>query len=75
MVIVFTDCVKCYQLKKPTDIDIKEMSISEDGVMYISDGVTEQQLNMSDLGADSIKADEATVLAEERSDPHRRPLG
>ena len=65
MVIVFTDCVKCYQLKKPTDIDIKEMSISEDGVMYISDGVTEQQLNMSDLGADSIKADEATVLAED----------
>lgn len=65
LVIVFTDCVKCYQLKKPTDIDIKEMSISEDGVMYISDGVTEQQLNMSDLGADSIKADEAMVLAED----------
>lgn len=65
LVIVFTDCVKCYQLKKPTDIDIKEMSISEEGIMYISDGATEQQINMSDLGADSIKADEAMVLAED----------
>ena len=62
---MFTDCVKCYQLKKPTDIDIKEMSISEEGIMYISDGATEQQINMSDLGADSIKADEAMVLAED----------
>ena len=61
LVIVFTDCEKCYKLKKPCDIDIKKMSIA-DGVMYASDGENSVEINMSDIGGDSIEADEARVL-------------
>ena len=61
--IVFTDCMKCYKLKKAADIDIKDMRI-EDGVMYITDGETEAEIPMSSLGADTIEAEEALVLAE-----------
>lgn len=63
LVIVFTDCMKCYKLKKAADIDIKDMRI-EDGVMYITDGETEAEIPMSSLGADTIEAEEALVLAE-----------
>ncbi|MCH5212445.1 MAG: glycoside hydrolase family 3 C-terminal domain-containing protein, partial [Oscillospiraceae bacterium] len=62
LVIVFTECVKCYKLKKACDIDIKTMDIN-DGVMYISDGDTELEFDMSNLGGDSIEADEAQLLA------------
>ncbi len=61
LVIVFTDCEKCYKLKKACDIDIKKMSIA-DGVMYASDGENNIEINMSDIGGDSIEADEARVL-------------
>ena len=61
LVIVFTDCEKCYKLKKVGNIDIKEMSIV-DGVMYASDGQTDIAVNMSDIGGDSIEPDEARVL-------------
>ena len=61
LVIVFTDCEKCYKLKKVSDIDIKEMSIV-DGVMYAGDGQTDIEVNMSDIGGDSIEVDEARVL-------------
>lgn len=62
LVIVFTDCVKCYKLKKVCDFDIKEMEIA-DGIMYVSDGQNEEEIDMRDIGADSIEADEARVLA------------
>ncbi len=61
LVIVFTDCEKCYKLKKVGDIDIKEMSIV-DGIMYAGDGQTDIEVNMSDIGGDSIEPDEARVL-------------
>ncbi|MCI5604835.1 MAG: rhodanese-like domain-containing protein, partial [Clostridia bacterium] len=61
LVIVFTNCEKCYKLKKACDIDIKQMSIV-DGIMYAGDGETNVEINMSDIGGDSIEADEARVL-------------
>ncbi len=61
LVIMFTSCGKCYQLKKPVDFDIKDMSVT-DGVMYVSDGDNEAEIPMSELGGDSIEADEAYVL-------------
>ena len=61
LVIVFTDCMKCYKLKKAFDLDIRQMTI-QDGIMYASDGDTDVAVPMSELGADSIEADEAKVL-------------
>lgn len=61
LVIVFTDCEKCYKLKKVGDIDIKTMSIAG-GVMYASDGENDIEIGMSDIGGDSIEPDEAGVL-------------
>lgn len=64
LVIVFTDCVKCYKLKKPVDFDIKFMSI-EDGVMYVEDNDENYaEINMSDIGGDSIEVDEANLLVQ-----------
>ena len=63
LVIVFTDCMKCYKLKKAADIDIKDMSIVGD-VMYATDGTTDVQILMSTIGGDSIEADEASVLVQ-----------
>lgn len=64
LVIVFTDCEKCYKLKKVGDIDIKDMSIV-DGVMYAGDGKIEIEVSMSEIGGDSIEPDEARVLLSE----------
>ena len=61
LVIVFTDCEKCYKLKKVGDIDIKTMSIAG-GVMYASDGENDIEISMSDISGDSIEPDEAGVL-------------
>lgn len=61
LVIVFTSCIKCYKLKKVCDFDIKEMEIT-DGVMTVSDGAQEKTIDMSDIGGDSIEADEALAL-------------
>ena len=61
VVLVFTECIKCYKLKKAADIDIKDMKI-EDGIMYVTDGTNDIQIDMSDLGADTIAIDEANVL-------------
>lgn len=61
LLIVFTECVKCYKLKKACDFDIKAMSI-DDGVMYVSDGENEAEINMSDIGGDLIAADEANLM-------------
>lgn len=61
LVIVLTECSKCYKLKKAADFDIKEMSI-ENGIMYISDGDKDAEIAMSDIGGDDIGADEANVL-------------
>lgn len=64
LVIVFTNCMKCYKLKKAADIDIKDMSISADGVMTVTDGTVSAEIPMSAIGGDSIEADEAYVLAQ-----------
>ncbi len=61
LVIVFTECVKCYKLKKVCDFDIKSMNI-ENGVMYVSDDENEAEINMSDIGGDLIAVDEANLL-------------
>lgn len=61
LVIMFTDCVKCYQLKKAADFDIKSITIDGD-TMIASNGKTETEIPMSDLGGNSIEADEASVL-------------
>ena len=64
LVIVFTNCEKCYKLKNACDIDIKQMSIV-DGVMYASDGETDIEIDMNIIGGDSIEPDEArTLLAQ-----------
>lgn len=63
LVIVFTNCMKCYKLKKAADIDIKDMSIS-DGVMTVTDGTVSAEIPMSAIGGDSIEADEAYILAQ-----------
>lgn len=64
LVIVLTECSKCYKLKKAADFDIKEMQIS-DGYMQISDGMNETTIDMSVLGGDEIEANEALVLADD----------
>ncbi len=61
LVIMFTECPKCYQLKKAADIDLKYMTI-EDGTMIAGDGESEAAIPMSELGGDLIEADEASVL-------------
>lgn len=61
LVVVFTDCAKCYKLKKVCDFDIKSMTIY-DGVMEVSDGERDLEIPMSDIGGDSITAEEARVL-------------
>ncbi len=61
LVIVFTECQKCYKLKKVCDFDIKTMSIT-DGVMTVSDSENTKEINMSDIGGDSITAEEAGVM-------------
>lgn len=62
LLAVFTDCAKCYKLKKICDIDIKNMSIT-DGVMTVTNGVDDIEINMSDIGGDTIAAEEARVMA------------
>lgn len=61
-VIMLTNCIRCYQLKKPVDFDIKAMEIS-DGRMEMSDeNGNSTVIDMSELGGDSIEADEANAL-------------
>ena len=61
LVIMFTECFKCYQLKKAADIDLKFMTIEGD-TMIAGDGETEVAIPMSQLGGDSIEPDEAYGL-------------
>ncbi len=61
LVIVFTECVKCYKLKKVCNFDIKDMVISGD-IMSVSDGKSSSRINMTDIGGESIEADEAYQL-------------
>lgn len=62
IVIVFTTCSKCYQLKRVCDFDIKELTI-EDGVMTVTDGeANTDTIDMGDIGGDSIKPEEAMLL-------------
>lgn len=61
IVIVFTTCSKCYQLKRVCGFDIKELTI-EGGVMTVTDGVSTENIDMGDIGGDSIKAEEAMLL-------------
>ena len=63
LVIMFTDCAKCYKLKKAWDRDIKEMSIVG-GVMHVTDGESEADIDMSTIGGDSIERDEALTLLQ-----------
>ena len=61
-VMMITDCIKCYQLKKPVEFDIKSMDII-DGVMEVSDGGEHtDRIDMSQLGGDSIEPDEASLM-------------
>ena len=62
-VMMLTDCMKCYQLKKPVDFDVKELTI-DNGIMTVSDGVNTEQINMSDLGGDTIEAEDAKNLID-----------
>ncbi len=61
LVVVFTECIKCYKLKKICDIDIKSMNINGD-TMYVSDGKKNMQINMSDIGGELIEVDEVNTL-------------
>jgi len=61
LVIAFTECVKCYKLKKVCDMDIKSMTINGDS-MYVSNAANNIKLSMSDIGGDSIGIEEAEVL-------------
>ena len=61
LVVVITECPKCYKLKKVSAIDMKSMSISGE-TMTVSDGTKSINLNMTDIGGDSIEIDEANVL-------------
>ena len=61
LVVVITECPKCYKLKEVSSIDIKSMSISGE-TMTISDGTKSINLNMTDIGGDSIEIDEANLL-------------
>jgi len=62
LVAVITTCSKCFKLKKVCDFDIKAMSIY-DGIMTVDDGDEETvDVNMTDIGGDSIEADEANQL-------------
>ena len=58
---MFTECSKCYQLRKICDPDIKTMEIIN-GVMTVSDGIEQKTIDMSDIGGDSIEANEALEL-------------
>jgi len=64
LVVVFTKCVKCYKLKRLCGIDIKSMHIEGDTI-YVSDGTRTLKFNMTDIGGDSIEAEEANILAAE----------
>jgi rhodanese-related sulfurtransferase len=59
-VIMLTSCVKCYQLKKPVDYDINEITIDGD---YMVINNTER-ISMAELGADSTEADEARLMLQ-----------
>ncbi len=61
LLVVFTECVKCYKLKKLCGIDIKSMSIDGDTI-YVSNGTRNLEFSMTDIGGDSIEAEEANVL-------------
>lgn len=62
-VIMMPDCIKCYQLKRPVDFDIKSMEIV-DGIMEVSDGAgLAERIDMSLLGGDTIAGDEASAMA------------
>lgn len=61
LVIVFTSCIKCYQLRSVSSFDIKTMEI-EDGIMTVSDGEKTKTIDMSEIGGDTIEPDEALVL-------------
>ncbi|MBD5451218.1 MAG: hypothetical protein HDR25_01120 [Lachnospiraceae bacterium] len=61
LVVVITECPKCYKLKKVSAIDMKSMSISGE-TMTASDGTKSIDLNMTDIGGDSIEIDEANLL-------------
>lgn len=63
-VIVFTTCPKCYKLMQVCEFDIKELEIA-DNIMTASNGEKSKQINMTDIGGDSITAEEAEVLIEQ----------
>ena len=62
-VAMITDCIKCYQLKQPVDFDIKGIEIAN-GKATLKDGNGNSvTIDMSELGGDTIEADEAWALA------------
>lgn len=63
LVIIFTDCVKCYSLKKLADFDIEQVEVY-DNTLYMYGGGNEASVSLTDLGADTIEADEARMMAE-----------
>lgn len=64
-VIMFTDCVKCYQLKKPVDFDITEMEII-DGIMSVRGSEKSADIDMNTLGGNDIELFEAEQLIQNR---------
>ena len=60
-VMIFTECEKCSRLVRLSDHDIKELSI-ENGRLILSSGDTELSYALSDIGADAVTAEEASVM-------------
>ncbi|MDO5396444.1 MAG: glycoside hydrolase family 3 C-terminal domain-containing protein [bacterium] len=61
-VVMLTNCIKCYQLKKPVDFDIKSMEIVDGKMTVYDEDGNSTVIDMSELGGDSIEADEANAL-------------
>lgn len=60
-VMIFTECEKCSRLIKLSDHDIKELSI-ESGRLILRGEDTELSYALSDIGADTVTAEEASVM-------------
>ena len=59
--MIFTECEKCSRLIKLSDHDIKELSIENDRLI-LRGADTELSYALSDVGADAVAAEEASVM-------------
>lgn len=61
IMLILPLCQKCYQLKKVSDFDIKDITI-DGGIMNITGDTENETIKMGSLGADRIGPEEAMVL-------------